>query len=233
MRRLSFLALTITGVLVAAAPALAGEVGFGGLTVDSGISVPTQSFQARKFSTTIEQQYDFSCGSAALATLLRFSYDKKVSEQNVFSDMFLHGDKRLIKSAGFSLLDMKNYLARHGFDSAGFRAPLAKLAEVSLPAIVLINESGYNHFVVIRGFRDGEILIADPAVGMKLESIKHFQAQWSGIFFLILSDAAAAQQKFRADMSWKYAPLPPYAISEYAVTLATLQQVTIRNSGSF
>ena len=221
-------------LLAGATPAMADEVTFGSLfSGGAGVTVPVQSFQARKFSSTVEQQYDFSCGSAALATLLTYSYAMPATEQQVFASMFRNGDKSLIEQAGFSLLDMKNYLTRHGLESAGFRAPLEKLAEVSLPAIVLVNESGYNHFVVVRGFRDGEILLADPAVGMKVESIKDFRAQWSGIFFLILSDPDAAQNMFRHDNGWKYAPLAPFSLANYAVSLATLQQVTIRSPGEF
>lgn len=215
-------------------PARAGQIPLGNLvTGSSGIVVPAQSFMAQRFASTIEQQYDFSCGSAALATLLSFSYDHPVTEQVVFADMFKNGDKTLIEQEGFSLLDMKNYLAREGYESAGFRAPLEKLVSVSLPAIVLINESGYNHFVVIRGFSDGEIMVADPAVGMKIISVRQFEAQWSGIFFLILSDVKLAQNSFRNDQNWQYVPEAPYQIARYAVTLATLQQVNIRNAGSF
>lgn len=215
-------------------PARAGQVPLSNLMPGSGGAVvPLQSFAAQRFASTIEQQYDFSCGSAAVATLLTFSYNHPVTEQAVFASMFNNGDQKLIEQQGFSLLDMKNYLTRQGFDSAGFRAPLEKLADVSLPAIVLINESGYNHFVVVRGFSDGEIMLADPAVGMKIQSVRRFEAQWSGIFFLILSDVEIARATFRSDKNWQYVPEAPYEIARYAVTLATLQQVTIRNVGSF
>lgn len=221
-------------VLASAVPAQAGQVTFGSLlSGQSGIAIPVQSFSERRFSSTIEQQFDFSCGSAALATLLTFSYDDPVTEQQVFTGMFRHGNPQLIETSGFSLLDMKNYLARHGYESAGFRAPLAKLAQVSLPAIVLINESGYNHFVVVRGFHDGDIILSDPAVGLKVESIKRFENQWSGIFFLILTDASKAQHKFLSDKMWQNAPEAPIQLARFAISLATLEQVTIRNAGSF
>ena len=229
-----FLPLFLMAGLTLAPAANAGQVLMGSLIPgSSGIATPVRSFQAQKFASTIEQQFDFSCGSAALATLLTYSYNRPATEQQVFSGMFTHGDKKLIENSGFSLLDMKEYLASQNIDSAGFRAPLDKLAEVSLPAIVLINESGYNHFVVIRGFRDGNILLADPAVGMRTESVKRFQSQWSGIFFLILADVSQAQDMFRKDNGWTDAPIAPFGIMRYSVTLATLQQVGIPSPGSF
>ena len=113
-----------------------------------------QSFRAQKFSTTIHQKYDFSCGSAALATLITFTYQRPTTESQIFASMYENGDQTEIRQYGFSLLDMKNYLSRIGVASGGFRAPLSKLVEVHIPAIVLINEHGYRHFVVIRGIRD-------------------------------------------------------------------------------
>ncbi len=235
MKRRKLLLIVSAGAALAVGmPAQAGQIPLGNLIAgSSGIAVPVKSFVAQKFASTIEQQYDFSCGSAAVATLLTFSYNHPITEQEVFAGMFNHGDRALIEREGFSLLDMKNCLTRLGYDSAGFRAPLNKLAEVSLPAIVLINESGYNHFVVVRGFSDGEIMLADPAVGMKIVSVNQFKAQWSGIFFLILSDVTQAQKNFRTDKNWQYVPEAPYQIARYALALATLQQVTIRNPGSF
>ena len=96
-----------------------------------------ESFQEKKYKATLAQQYDFSCGSAALATLLTYNYNILVGEQDVFKDMFDHGDKQVIAESGFSLLDIKNYLTRRGLESNGYRAPLEKLAGVRLPAIRL------------------------------------------------------------------------------------------------
>jgi uncharacterized protein len=76
--------------------------------------------------------------------------------------MFDNGDKQVIAQSGFSLLDIKNDLARLGIESNGYRAPLSKLAEVRLPAIVLINVRGYSHFVVLEGIHDGWVLLSDP-----------------------------------------------------------------------
>ena len=62
---------TVAQVAVLAFPGAAAGLfldglGFGGAAVTMNV----QSFQEKKYSVTIPQQYDFSCGSAALATLL-------------------------------------------------------------------------------------------------------------------------------------------------------------------
>ena len=132
-----------------------GVFASGGSRVDMPIqsggafSVPVDSINDLRFRNTLQQQYDFSCGSAALATLLTHHYSYPVSEQNVFSEMFEHGDKVKIRKEGFSLLDMKAYLEARGFQADGFVAEIDQLLTAGIPAIALIQDHGYNHFVVI------------------------------------------------------------------------------------
>lgn len=210
--------------LPAAAAARAGslylDVGVGG----GAMSLNVQSFQEKKYQATIAQQHDFSCGSAALATLLSYNYNIPVSETAVFNDMILHGNKQVISESGFSLLDIKNFLTRNGLESNGYRAPLSKLAEVRLPAIVLLNVRGYRHFVVLEGIEKGRVLLSDPANGMRSEPIGVFESQWSGIFFLILSHVDQGQHSFNSDQKWASAPGPPWDLTRYALDLATLSQ---------
>ena len=207
-------AAALAGIAVVAGtadlPANAGslylDVGVGG----GAMSFKVESFQEQKYRNTIAQEHDFSCGSAALATLLSYNYNIAVSETDVFKDMIVNGDKKTISELGFSLLDIKRYLQRRGLDSNGFRAPLAKLEEVRLPAIVLLNVRGYRHFVVLEGIGNRRVLLADPANGMRSEPIGVFEAEWSGIFFLITSDVAQGQKSFNSDQKWAAAPGPPW-----------------------
>lgn len=209
----------------AALPVRAGSIYINGIPVGgAAILVRPESFQERKFQTTIAQQHDFSCGSAALATLLTYSYGIPVGEEAVFTSMFDNGDKKVISEQGFSLLDMKNYLARRGLRAEGYRAPLQKLVEVRVPAIVLVNVRGYNHFVVVEGLRDGRVLLSDPAVGERSESVSEFQSQWNGIFFLILTGAGNAQQTFNEARNWAVAPPAPTVLTRYIVDLILLAQ---------
>lgn len=219
-----------------APPVLAAEVQISGaLAGIPGIS-PTlnvESFQARRFSAVIPQHFDFSCGSAALASLLTYSYAVPVDEITVFRSMIAHGDKTVIEKEGFSLLDMKEYLARRGLPSGGFRAPLSKLTAVGVPAIVLINERGYRHFVVVTGVQNGRVLLADPAVGLRSQSVGTFKRQWSGIFFLILDHVTEARATFNAPRHWAMAPEAPLGLTRFAVDLSTLRQVGAGNPTIF
>ena len=227
-------ALCLGTAAVFAVPAGAGSlyldgIGFGG----GAVTMPVESFQQKKYQATIAQQYDFSCGSAALATLLTYNYNIPVGEQEVFQDMFNNGDKQVIAESGFSLLDMKNYLARRGLESNGYRAPLAKLAAVRVPAIVLVNTRGYSHFVVLEGIQDGSVLLSDPANGMRSEPVGAFEDHWTGIFFLILTNAEQAQQGFNSEQKWAAAPAPPWELARYMIDLNTLARPAMLGLGRF
>ncbi len=140
----------------------------------------------RAFRTTVRQQHDFSCGSAAVATLLTYHYGRPVDESQVFRVMYAQGDQAKIQRLGFSLLDMKRYLASVGFQADGFEVPLDKLREARVPAIALVQENGYNHFVVIKGLRENKVLVGDPSAGGRILARADFERIWhGGILFVI------------------------------------------------
>ena len=93
--------------------------------------------------------------------------------------MFARGDQAKIKKEGFSLLDIKNYLASHGFEADGYVTELDKLSAAKVPAIVLLKEQGYYHFVVVKGLRDGRVLIGDPSSGTRAISRSKFTEIWA------------------------------------------------------
>ena len=173
------------------------------------------SLKEARFKATTRQQYDFSCGSAAIATLLTHHYHYPVTEQTVFQEMFKRGDQEKIRREGFSLLDMKNYLNAHQFQADGFELPLNKLLESRLPAIVLIADKGYRHFVVIKGMQDGRILIGDPSTGTRAVSRENFDAMW-----VIHNRQSIAV--FNNQLDWQVAPKAPLATGIQLDSLASM-----------
>lgn len=208
MRTLSRLVLLMAALL---ATPTAGVFAGGGsraiIPVESGgaFSVPVSSIKDRRFGTTLRQQYDFSCGSAAVATLLTHHYSYQVSEQDVFAEMFARGDKAKIKKEGFSLLDMKAYLEAHGFQADGFVAELERLPLAGVPAIALIRDNGYNHFVVVKGMRNGRVLVGDPSAGTRVMPYDTFKGIWvNSVLFVIRNKLELA--KFNAESDWRVTP---------------------------
>ncbi|MEZ4599770.1 MAG: C39 family peptidase [Syntrophotaleaceae bacterium] len=185
-----------------AGKAAAGLVVIPGLS-GGGINVQVTSRKEALFETTVRQQYDYSCGSAALATLLTYHYGTEVSEQDVFSWMYEKGDQEKIRREGFSLLDMKNYLEARKFRADGYYVGLDKLAAAGVPAIVLINLQGYRHFVVVKGVTDKRVLVGDPASGIKVMPRDEFEKMWNGLVFIIRNDTVVAGGKFNRIDEWK------------------------------
>lgn len=199
--RIARSALILLCVASWSVPASAGmaRVGMGGV-----FNVPVVSFQERPFETVVQQQFDYSCGSAALATLLSFHYDHPANEVDIFTAMYEAGDQSLIQEVGFSLLDMKNYLAGLGYRADGFRIAMDKLAVVGIPAIGLIEINGYRHFVVIKGIRGDKVLVGDPARGVRSYSREEFeQLRVDDIVFVIRDQATLAKANFNKAEDWR------------------------------
>lgn len=193
----------------------------------ASVAVPVTSIREARFRTTLRQQYDFSCGSAALATLLSYHYDYPVSEKQVFEAMFAQGDQDKIRREGFSLLDMKRYLAQRGFEADGFQLPLQKLADAGYPAIVLVAERGYHHFVVVKGIDGGRVLLGDPSGGTRAMSRAAFEAIWlNQLQFVIHRWPGAMRFNQRAD--WRVAPRPMLGD---AISRASLADITLPKNG--
>ncbi|MCL6710853.1 C39 family peptidase [Pseudoxanthomonas sp. 22568] len=185
---------------------------------DMDVRAPGGAYQVRvtslkeaRFRTTIPQQFDFSCGSAATATLLTFQYGHAVSEQDVFVRMYTYGDQARIRKEGFSLLDMRRYLQSQGFEADGFELPLEKLQEEGVPAIVLLNDRGYRHFVVVKGLKNGRVLLGDPARGTRAMPKSRFEALWDNRVLFVIHNRRA-QARFNQERDWRTAPPAPLDI---------------------
>ena len=207
--------------LLPAPSAEAGRVVIPGMS-GSGFNVQVTSRKEALFQTTVHQQYDFSCGSAALATLLTHHYATPVSEQDAFTWMYEKGEQQKIRREGFSLLDMKNYLESRGFQADGYYAPLDKLAIAGIPAIVLVNMKGYRHFVVVKGVTDKQVLIGDPASGIKIMQRAEFEKIWNGLVFIIRNKVFLARNKFNRLDEWQVKGQTPMGMATRANDLANV-----------
>lgn len=225
MKRGAQAVLAIAGCLVATG-AMASSLDLR-VPASGTYTVRVTSLKEARFKTTVPQRYDFSCGSAATATLLAYQYGHPVTEADVFSAMYTNGDQARIRAEGFSLLDMQRYLRSHGYEADGFELPLDKLLEEGLPAIVLLNDRGYRHFVVVKGLKGGRVLIGDPARGTRAMSRERFDRLWDNrVLFVVHNRREIAL--FNQARDWRTAPPAPM---ELGVQRQGLQNIVMPRRG--
>jgi uncharacterized protein len=139
----------------------------------------------------VRQQYDLSCGAAAIATLLTYQLNHPVTERQVLLAMLHRTSPALVRARlGFSFLDLKVYAASQGFGATGYGGMTLADLDAYAPAITPIRWHGFNHFVVYRGRRAGRVLIADPSFGNRTLSEHAFSSSWAGgLAFVVFTPA--------------------------------------------
>ncbi len=152
---------------------------------------------ADQFRGIVRQAYDYSCGSAALTTLLNgyVNMDVQLTEENVMNGLLKFGEtEKIVQRRSFSLLDMKRFVTAIGLESGGYKGEFSDLVSQGQPAIVPISYAGFKHFVVYKGYKDGRVYMADPALGnISFDEIR-FQEIWeNNTLFLI--NVAPEQRK--------------------------------------
>ena len=165
---------------------LAAQVPFAVLQGGMLAFKPVESIRERRFSNLVEQKTDFSCGAAALATILREAYNLDVDEDFVIEGMLAGADPELVQSQGFSMLDMKRYVQNIGMRARGYRISVEALQQLKVPVIVLLDVRGYKHFVVMQRAERGWVYIGDPVLGHKRYTLEDFSRGWNNIVLAVI-----------------------------------------------
>lgn len=152
-----------------------------------GASKNVISLAERRFIGVEQQQTDFSCGAASVATILKYSYNIPTNEKWVMDGMLAMADPEQVAQYGFSMLDMKNYVEMLGMQARGFRVTGENISQLKIPSIVLLDIKGFHHFVVLKKIdNEQRVYLADPALGNKIISMDEFLAGWNNIVLAIV-----------------------------------------------
>ncbi|MFH0809887.1 MAG: C39 family peptidase [Pseudomonadota bacterium] len=193
---------TLLAVGLAVVIALPSGVGAFPLPLAAGPRLDRKVLSLKEARTVgiVTQQHDYSCGAAAVATLLTYHFGRLTTEEEVLDVMARTGSAELIKEKGFSLLDMKRFLDAIKYQSAGFKFTVEQLSSLKVPGIILIDTMTYQHFVVLKGVRDGLAFLADPALGNRAMRLEELQQAWNGVFLAALGQKKDDSQGFQL---WK------------------------------
>ncbi|MDU9393555.1 C39 family peptidase [Pseudomonas japonica] len=181
------LMLTLAVVLgIQTGEAGAAQMAIAALPGGTVIYKPVQSLRERRFANLVQQKTDFSCGAAALGTILKQAYWLDVDEAHIIEGMLAQSDQDQVRVQGFSMLDMKRYVESLGMRARGYRIPAESLQSVSIPVVVLMDIRGYKHFVVLQRTEKDWVYVGDPVLGNKRYKFDDFVKGWNGIIFAVI-----------------------------------------------
>lgn len=132
-----------------------------------------QSFQTwveQRDKGVVKQSLDYSCGVAALATLMGARFDLEVSERVLLERLEENAEGWQLsldwRERGVSLAILGKLAAHYNLRAIGVSVSAVGLMWLQQPAIAFIDYRGSPHFTVIRPpLTDGRIALLDPTWG--------------------------------------------------------------------
>jgi predicted double-glycine peptidase len=151
-----------------------------------------ESWKELKQHNIVMQQRDYSCGAAALATVLHEFWGENVNEEKVLLNLVTMLDATQLKERfenGLTLTDLRRVAVKMGYEAAIGTLEYNKLAESKVPLIIGVKVNDYDHFVVYRGTDNYYVYLADPIRGNIRVPGWQFQEQWQKNLVLVVAKA--------------------------------------------
>lgn len=157
--------------------------------------------QARAFvpataAACIRQHSEEDCGAACLATVCQshgYLLPLSIARHSVGTS-----------STGTTLLGLKRGAESLGFNARAAKASPEMLNDLeSLPMPIICHWQGC-HWVVLHGHKNGQLLVADPAIGLREVSPQAFLKGWNnGVVLLLEPDPQRFPPKEKVEESWQ------------------------------
>ncbi len=116
------------------------------------------------------QNFDYSCGSAALSTIFSYYYDKNITENDILIDIAnsigLYIEKLDVKKkSSISFADLTEYVQRSKFRAIGIAVGFDEILNLKIPAIIFVKIRNQEHFTALKSSDETNVYLADPTFG--------------------------------------------------------------------
>lgn len=133
-------------------------------------SVAVTSWTEIRDQGIIKQRFDYSCGSAAVATVLHHFYQFEVDEATIIDKIGLKDE--------FSFADLARVMEEYALKAVAVALDFEHLQRMKMPAIVYLDFHGQGHFSVLRGISSSSVWLGDPSWGNIHMSPARFRGMW-------------------------------------------------------
>jgi len=171
------------------------------------------SYRELRYQNVVGQTDWFTCGPAAVATLLRYYFGRtEVDEARVLALALeaLQKTEGEVRQVGINALALRQAMRALGLENRGFRLSLEQLADYfargGLP-IILHTTLPESHYVVAVGIVQGQVLLADPSWGQRLLPLEGLASEkgFSGVALVPLpgeKEVLEVQQRQAQALGW-------------------------------
>lgn len=142
----------------------------------STLAVPITPYRTLRYEGVIGQTNYYTCGPAAVATLLTHYYDRPTTEAEILelSETAMEGSGKNPEETGITALALIQSLADRGIQARGMRLTLTSLAEYfgngGLPVVLHVTKPQM-HYVLAVGMVGHWIILADPSWGRRIQPL--------------------------------------------------------------
>jgi ATP-binding cassette, subfamily C, bacteriocin exporter len=120
---------------------------------------------------SVYQHDSTDCGAACLASVIKYFG----GNTNIERIRKLSGTTQ----AGTSMLGLYQAAKEYGIEATGYEATVEAILGLDCVFILhVISEQGLDHFIVNYGYKDGEFILWDPAIGIKLMTKDELDKIW-------------------------------------------------------
>ena len=150
----------------------------------------TYSWKQLRRLNIVMQKRDYSCGAAAMATILQYYWGDRVTEDQILitiEKMLTAEEMKDRFKKGLAISDLRRAAVEMGYLSTIGTLTFKQLTESKVPLLVGISPNGYDHFVVYRGVDWDFVYLADPIRGNIRVPCQEFVAQWQKNAVLVIA----------------------------------------------